>query len=80
MLDPNDIRNSRIEASANAASVNTRSGVRRRRSNAALYRPVGSTRMGVSATARINGKDFGLNWNAALEAGGFLVGEEVTIT
>jgi polyisoprenoid-binding protein YceI len=30
--------------------------------------------------AKINRKDFGLNWNAALEAGGFLVGEEVTIT
>ena len=40
----------------------------------------GSTRIGVSASARINRKDFGLNWNAALEAGGLLVGEEVTIT
>ena len=42
--------------------------------------PWGNTRVGLSATTRIQRKDFGLNWNAALEAGGFLVGEEVTIT
>jgi polyisoprenoid-binding protein YceI len=42
--------------------------------------PWGNTRVGLSATTKINRKDFGLNWNAALEAGGFLVGEEVTIT
>ncbi len=28
----------------------------------------------------VNRKDFGLTWNAALETGGILVGEEVTIT
>jgi len=37
-------------------------------------------RIGVSASARINRKDFGLTWNTALEAGGFLVGDEVAIT
>jgi polyisoprenoid-binding protein YceI len=42
--------------------------------------PWGNTRIGVSATARINRKDFGLTWNAALETGGILVGEDVTIT
>jgi len=42
--------------------------------------PWGNIRIGLSATARINRKDFGLNWNAALEAGGFLVGDEVQIT
>ena len=42
--------------------------------------PWGNTRIGVSATTLINRKDFGLNWNAALEAGGFLVSDEVTIT
>ncbi len=41
--------------------------------------PWGKTRVGVSATTRINRKDFGLAWNAPLEAGGILVGEEVTI-
>jgi polyisoprenoid-binding protein YceI len=42
--------------------------------------PWGNTRIGVSATAKINRKDFGLTWNAALETGGILVGDEVTIT
>lgn len=42
--------------------------------------PWGNTRMGVSATTKINRKDFGLTWNTALETGGVLVGEEVTIT
>jgi polyisoprenoid-binding protein YceI len=42
--------------------------------------PWGNTRIGLSATARINRKDFGLSWNAALESGGVLVGEDVTIT
>jgi polyisoprenoid-binding protein YceI len=34
----------------------------------------------MSATTKINRKDFGLTWNTALEAGGFLVGDEVAIT
>ena len=34
----------------------------------------------VSATTKISRKDFGLTWNAALETGGILVGDEVTIT
>lgn len=42
--------------------------------------PWGNTRIGVSATTKINRKDFGLTWNSALETGGVLVGEEVTIT
>jgi polyisoprenoid-binding protein YceI len=42
--------------------------------------PWGNTRMGFSATTKINRKDFGLTWNAALETGGILVGDEVTIT
>jgi polyisoprenoid-binding protein YceI len=42
--------------------------------------PWGNTRIGLSATTKINRKDFGLEWNAALETGGFLVGEEVAIT
>jgi polyisoprenoid-binding protein YceI len=37
--------------------------------------------VGTSATAKLNRKDFGLNWNRPLEAaGGMLVGDEVTIT
>jgi polyisoprenoid-binding protein YceI len=42
--------------------------------------PWGNTRIAVSAVTKINRKDFGLTWNAALETGGILVGEEVTIT
>lgn len=42
--------------------------------------PWGNTRIGLSATAKINRKDFGLSWNAALETGGILVGEDVQIT
>lgn len=42
--------------------------------------PWGNTRVGLSATTTINRKDFGLTWNAALETGGILVGDTVTIT
>jgi len=42
--------------------------------------PWGNTRIGLSATTKINRKDFGLTWNSALETGGLLVGDEVTIT
>ena len=42
--------------------------------------PWGNTRVAISATTRINRKDFGLTWNAALETGGILVGDDVTIT
>lgn len=42
--------------------------------------PWGNTRIAISASTKINRKDFGLTWNAALETGGILVGEEVTIT
>jgi len=42
--------------------------------------PWGNTRVAVSATTKINRKDFGLTWNTILEAGGIAVGEEVTIT
>ncbi len=42
--------------------------------------PWGNTRRGLSATTKINRKDFGLTWNTALETGGILVGDEVTIT
>jgi len=42
--------------------------------------PWGNTRVGISATTKINRKDYGLTWNAALETGGLLVGEDVAIT
>jgi len=42
--------------------------------------PWGGERSGFTATGKINRRDFGLNWNQALEAGGVLVGEDVAIT
>jgi polyisoprenoid-binding protein YceI len=42
--------------------------------------PWGTTSAGFSATTKINRKDFGLNWNVALETGGWLVGDQITIS
>lgn len=41
--------------------------------------PWGNTKAGFEAKAEINRKDFGMEWNAALETGGVLVGEKVNI-
>ena len=42
--------------------------------------PWGQARIGFEAETTVNRKDFGLMWNAALETGGFLVGDEVKIS
>lgn len=47
--------------------------------SAAFKDPWGNIRRGAAATTRINRKDFGLTWNAAIESGGVLVGDEVAI-
>jgi polyisoprenoid-binding protein YceI len=41
--------------------------------------PFGNTRIGFEGATTINRKDWGVNWNAALEAGGVLVSEKVTL-
>jgi polyisoprenoid-binding protein YceI len=41
--------------------------------------PWGNTKAGLSIAGKINRKEFGLTWNAALETGGVLVGEEVKL-
>lgn len=41
--------------------------------------PWGNIRIGASATTKIKRSDFGLSWNAALETGGLLVGDELKI-
>ena len=41
--------------------------------------PWGNIKRGATATAKINRKDYGLTYNAALESGGVLVGEEISI-
>jgi polyisoprenoid-binding protein YceI len=41
--------------------------------------PWGTTSAGFNASTKINRKDWGLNWNQALETGGVLVGDEIKI-
>ncbi|MBP3035244.1 YceI family protein [Arthrobacter sp. zg-ZUI100] len=47
--------------------------------NGVAVDPFGATRAGFSGSTVISRKDFGLTWNAALETGGVLVGDKVTI-
>jgi len=42
--------------------------------------PWGGTRAGFSAETEVNRADFGINYNAALEAGGVLIGEKLKVT
>src|ERR687888_30587 len=41
--------------------------------------PFGNDRIGLEGSVTINRKDWGVNWNAALETGGVLVSEKVTL-
>jgi polyisoprenoid-binding protein YceI len=41
--------------------------------------PFGNVRVGAAAKTKIKRSEFGLTWNAALETGGFLVGDELKI-
>ena len=47
---------------------------------AAIKDPWGLTRSAVTATTKINRKDFGLNWNKTMDTGGAIVGDDVNIT
>lgn len=47
--------------------------------NGAATDPFGFQRIGFEAKTKVNRKDFGLTWNAALETGGVLVSDQVTI-
>ena len=42
--------------------------------------PWGGDRMGFAAKGKVNRKEFGLNWNQALEAGGWLLGDEIKMS
>lgn len=42
--------------------------------------PYGNEKAGFAIQGKINRKDFGLNWNSVLEAGGVMVGDEVRIS
>jgi polyisoprenoid-binding protein YceI len=41
--------------------------------------PMGTTKAGFEGTATISRKDWGLTWNAALETGGFMIGDKVKL-
>ena len=41
--------------------------------------PFGNFRVGLEGSVTVNRKDWGVNWNAALEAGGVLVSDKVTL-
>jgi polyisoprenoid-binding protein YceI len=41
--------------------------------------PWGGTRIGATVTTKLKRSDFGLTWNAALETGGFMIGDDVKI-
>jgi len=47
--------------------------------NGKVKSPWGSNSAGFSASTKINRKDWDLNWNVALETGGWLVGDEIKI-
>ncbi len=49
-------------------------------SNGQVMDPWGGTRAGFSAKASISRKEFGLHWNALLEAGGVVVGDKIEIS
>jgi polyisoprenoid-binding protein YceI len=42
--------------------------------------PWGGDRMGFEAKGKVNRKDFGLHWNQALEAGGFVLGDDIKLS
>jgi len=48
--------------------------------NGVVTDPWGNTRAGFSAETEVNRKDWGLDYNAVLEAGGVLIGEKVKLT
>ena len=42
--------------------------------------PWGNEKLGFEAAITLNRKDFGLTWNASLETGGFLVGDDIDVS
>ena len=42
--------------------------------------PLGNVRVGATATTKIRRVDFGMTWNSVVEAGGVLVGDEISVT
>lgn len=48
--------------------------------NGPIDDPWGGKRVGLSAEGKLNRKDWGLDWNVPLSAGGILVGEQIKIS
>jgi polyisoprenoid-binding protein YceI len=48
--------------------------------SASVKDPWGNTRSAISATTKINRQDFGVKWNANMDGGGVVVGDDVNIT
>ncbi len=46
----------------------------------AVIDPWGGSRIGFSAKAKLDRRDFGLVYNQAIEAGGFIVGDDINIS
>ena len=42
--------------------------------------PWGNTRVAANATTKVNRQDFGVKWNANMDGGGVVVGDDVAIT
>ena len=48
--------------------------------SAAVKDPMGNSRAAISASTKINRQDFGVKWNATMDGGGVVVGDDVNIT
>ena len=48
--------------------------------SAVVKDPMGNSRVAISATTKINRQDFGVKWNATMDGGGAVVGDDVNIT
>jgi polyisoprenoid-binding protein YceI len=46
----------------------------------AVKDPWGNTRVAASATTKVNRQDYGVKWNASIDGGGVVVGDDVNIT
>jgi len=48
--------------------------------SASVKDPWGNTRVAISATTKVNRQDYGVKWNASIDGGGVVVGDDVNIT
>jgi polyisoprenoid-binding protein YceI len=48
--------------------------------SASVKDPMGNTRSAISASTKVNRQDFGVKWNANMDGGGVVVGDDVNIT